>query len=147
MAAVELLCHLAGVDSGKFSRKENILLEALLFTFISEKLMTVFKEKYQDYFCLMKLTHEKENSMLETNFACCILKDILSTEEYTLAGIANYADTHEDVLQEILTRSNTSPSATVLRRLIELHRSVRRDLYDGIIQKMIMEHLALFKNN
>lgn len=143
MAAVELLCHLAGIDPCKFSKEENMLLEAELFSRISENLMGIFKEQYQEYFRLMKLTCEKENAMLDANFAYLIIKDILSTEEYTLAGIAKYADTHEDVITEIIAQCDIKPSASVLRRLIELHRSVRPELYDAIIKKIIAEYLVM----
>ena len=81
--------------------------------------------------------------MLEANFVRLIIKDILATEEYNLKGIAYYTDTHEDVVQEVIDGRNTNPSATLLRRSIDLHRLVRRDLYHSIVKKIATEYLAV----
>jgi len=143
MAATELLCHLVGVDPSKLSREEILILEAELFARICEELREIFREQYRDYFRLMKFTVEKENAMLEANFVRLVIKDILSTEEYNLSGVAYYADTHEDVIHEVVDGRNTNPSATLLRRCIDLHRSVRRDLYHAIMKKIAMEYLAV----
>src|SRR5438445_253063 len=129
MAATELLSHLIAIDLSKLSKKEIILLEAEFFARICEELRESFRKQHKDYFRLMKFNTEKENIMLETNFVRLIINDILSTEEYNLNGIAHYTDTHEDVVQEIIDGRNNNPSATLLRRSIDLHRSVRRDLY------------------
>ncbi|MBA3660150.1 MAG: hypothetical protein H0W64_00300 [Gammaproteobacteria bacterium] len=80
--------------------------------------------------------------MLENDFARLITNDILSTEEYNLKGIARYSDTPEDVIQEVIDGRNIRPSATFLWRIIELHRSVRRELYDAIIRKIINSNLV-----
>ncbi|EKD71812.1 MAG: hypothetical protein ACD_46C00091G0004 [uncultured bacterium] len=143
MAAMELLCHLVGINLSKFSREETLLLEAELFVRICEELKEVFRKQHRDYFRLMKFTIEKENIMLEANFVRLIIKDILATEEYNLKGIAYYTDTHEDVVQEVIDGRNTNPSATLLRRSIDLHRLVRRDLYHSIVKKIATEYLAV----
>ena len=90
----------------------------------------------------MKFSIDRENSMLETNFMRFIIEDILSTEEYTLQGIAYHLDIHEDVILEIIAGRNNSPSATLQRKFIELHRSVRLDLYQEIIKKIAMQCLT-----
>ncbi len=143
MAAMELLCHLVGINLSKLSREETLLLEAEFFARICEELKEVFRKQHRDYFRLMKFTIEKENMMLETNFVRLIIKDVLSTEEYNLQGVACYTDTHEDVVQEVIDGRNTSPSATLLRRSIDLHRSVRPDLYHSIVKKIVTEYLAV----
>ena len=103
----------------------------------------LFRKFISEYFYLMRFTEEMENSMLETNLARLITKDILSTEEYDLAGIARYANTFEDVIHEVLDGRNERPSATLLCRIIELHRSVRRELYSSIIKKVITQSESL----
>jgi hypothetical protein len=142
MAAIEPLCHLVGIDSKKLSKEEYILLEAEIFIRICDELKNSFKEKHKDYFRVMKFTIEKENSMLENNFVRLIANDILSTEEYNLNGIANYADTPEDVVQEVIDGRNIRPSANLLWRLISLHRSVRAELYDTIVKKIASQYLS-----
>jgi hypothetical protein len=59
----------------------------------------------------------------------------LSTGEYSLQGIAYYTGTHEDVMQELASGLNTKPLATVLQKIIELHKTVRHNLYYAIGKK------------
>lgn len=137
MSATEFLCQLVGVSPAKLSKEENIILEMELFTRLCEELKEVFKIKYRDYFRAIKFNNtEWENIMLEANFVRCVINDILSTEEYTLDGIAYYTQTPEEVVYELAMGWNTSPSAALLRKIIELHRSVRRDLYDAMMKKI-----------
>jgi hypothetical protein len=83
-----------------------------------------------------------EIAMFEANFVKCIINDILSSEEYTLSGIAYYTETPEEIVYDIAIGHNISPSANLLRKIIELHRSVRSDLYRSIIEKIISEYSA-----
>ncbi|HSW93316.1 MAG TPA: hypothetical protein VLJ15_03060 [Gammaproteobacteria bacterium] len=136
MSASEPLCYLAGISPACFTWEENLILEIELFTRICEMLKEEFKIKYKDYFRIIKCNAEMENTMMEAKFARCVINDLLSTREYTLAGIACYTQTPEDVIYEIALGLNVSPSATLLRRIIELHRLVRRDLYSTIIKKI-----------
>lgn len=140
---MEPLCHLMGINSNKLPKEEYLLLEAELFIRICEGVKEFFREQHKDYFRLMKFTVEKENTMLESNFVRFIANDIISTKEYDLNGIARYSDTPEDVIQEVIDGRNIRPSVTFLWRLIELHRSVRRDLYDRIIKKIVSNYLAV----
>ena len=134
---MEPLCYLMGINPKKFSKEELILLEAELFIRICDELKEVFRQKYIEFFNFMKFTVMQEDKMLEKNFIRIILNDILSTEEYTLQGIARYADTHEDIIHELASGLNTKPLATCLRKVIELHRLVRHDLYKAIGKKII----------
>ena len=141
MSATEFLCQMIGVSPHKLSKEENIILEAELFTRVCEELKEIFKIQYKDYFRLMKCNTETENMMMEARFVRCVINDILSTEEYTLPGIACYAQIPEEVVYEIAMGLNTSPSAIFLRKIIELHRSIRRDLYREIIRKITTDYL------
>lgn len=142
MPATEPLCHLIGINRSKLSKIEYLLLEAEIYIRICEGLREYFRKQYKDYFYVMKFTIEMENTMLETNLVRLITHDILTTEEYNLNGIACYSDTPEDVIQEVIDGRNVRPSANFLWKLIELHQSVRRDLYDAIIKKIITQELA-----
>lgn len=143
MSAIEPLCRLMGINPSTLTKEENILLEIELFARICEELKEVFREQHREYFQLMKLTIEKENTMLEAKFVRSIVQDILSTQEYNLEGIAHYTDTHEDVVQEVYTGQNQNPSATFLRKIIDLHRTVRHDLYLEITKKIASKYLAV----
>lgn len=142
MSATERLCKIIGVSPQKLSNEENILLEAELFARICEELKEIYKAQYRGYFRLMKCDAEAENAVMEEKFVRCVINDILSTEEYTLPGIACYTQTPEEVVYEVAMGLNTSPSATLLRKIIELHRSIRQDLYREIMKKMTTEYMA-----
>ncbi|OGT67081.1 MAG: hypothetical protein A3J38_05310 [Gammaproteobacteria bacterium RIFCSPHIGHO2_12_FULL_45_9] len=136
MSAMEPLIRLLDVNVALFSQEEIQLLDALFFSYLCAELKETFRRSYHDYFRLMKFTQEKEDAMLETNFARLLIQDILSTEEYTLTGIAYYTNTHADVIDEVMIGRNTSPSALFFRKIVELHCSVRRDLYRSILKKI-----------
>ncbi len=136
MPAIEPLCKLIGTNPSHFTKEENLLIEADLFVRICEEIKGIFREKYQNYFGLIRYGKEKENAMLDANFAKLIIQDILSTEEYNLHGIILYTNTCEDVIQDIIEGRNVNPSSNFLRRIIELHRMVRSDLYHAIFKKI-----------
>lgn len=142
MAAMELLCRWLKLNLSQLSKEEICLLEAELFSNFCTELKEIFRKQHRNYFRLMKFTKEMEDKMLEANFVRLIINDILSTEEYNLNGIACYTNTPADIIQEVINGRNTSPSATLLRRSIELHRSVRRDLYYSIVKKISSECLV-----
>ncbi|HSW68641.1 MAG TPA: hypothetical protein VLI69_00605 [Gammaproteobacteria bacterium] len=141
MSATEPLCRLIGIDFKKLPREEYLLLEAEIFSRICEGLMEFFMEQQKSYFYRVNFNFEKENVMLENDLARSITKDILSSEEYDLTGLAFYADTPEDVVQEVADGRNIRPSATYLWKIIEIHRTIRRDLYDVIIKKIVRHYL------
>lgn len=143
MPAVEPLCHLVGISPAKFTKEENIILEIELFTRLCEELNEAFKIKYKNYLRIIKCDKEMESLMMETMFVRCVINDILSTEEYTLNGIACYTQTPEEVVHEVAMGCNTSPSAQLLRKIVELHRSVRRELYIEMMKKISATILAI----
>jgi hypothetical protein len=143
MSAAEPLCLLMGINPKKLLKNEYILLEADLFFCICNEVKEYFRSEFKEYFVLLGLSIEKENAVLEANLLGLMMKDILSTKEYTLEGIANYTDTPQDIVYEVFVGLNARPSAFFLRKLIELHRTVRRGLYDSIIKKIYCEHMAV----
>lgn len=142
MSAMEPLCRLMEINPRTLTKEENILLEIELFAHICGELKEIFREQNREYFRLMKFTIEMENTMLEAKFVRSIIQDILSTDEYNLEGIAYYTDTHGDVLQEVYSGQNSSPSATLLLKIIELHRTVRHDLYLQMMKKIASKYLV-----
>lgn len=143
MAAIIPLFQLMSINIAKLSKQELIILEAELFIRIWEELRETLRKQHKDYFCLIKLTKERESFMLETSFVTSIIKDILASQEYTLQGIAEYTDFHEDILIDVISGRNIFPSSIFLKRVIELHRSVRPDLYKKIMEKIIADYLLM----
>lgn len=123
------------------SQKEILILEANLFSKTCDSLKEIHRERYKNYFRVLKLNNEKENSMLDGNFMQCILKDILSTEEYTLSGIAYYTNTCEEVIYEIALGKNVNPSLFLARKIMDIHKSVRPELYKEILKKALLEEM------
>ena len=75
--------------------------------------------------------------MFDTDFLNFVIEDILLTEEYSLAGIANYTHVPEDVIRDLVSGINKTPSSFVWRKLVELHSTIRRDLYRDLINKIM----------
>lgn len=140
MPPMETLSQLANLNLCKLSKEENLFLEAEFFIRICEELKEVFKARHKEYFRLLNLNVEMEDTMIEEKFIRCVITDILSTEEYTLPGIAYYTQTPEDVVYDIAMGRNTDPSSTLFRKIIKLHRSVRPELYREIMEKITSEY-------
>lgn len=136
MSTVELLCRIVGVDSEKLSKEENLLLEAELFYQICDELKKMVSAQFREYSQLLKFDSEMEEVMIEANFMRCIVNDILMSEAYTLSGIAYYTRMPEDIIYEVAAGCNTSPSLYLSRKIIEIHRNVRPELYREIMKKI-----------
>lgn len=121
---------------------EKILLEIKLFNCIYYELCEIFKARHKEYQRLIKSNFDQEDNMYGINFMQEMIKDILSTEEYSLTGIATYTHIPEDVLCDVASGMNNNPTFAFSRRLFELHINVRRDLYEGIMQKITLKYLT-----
>ncbi|MDR3478615.1 MAG: hypothetical protein P4M14_11360 [Gammaproteobacteria bacterium] len=142
MAATEPLCQIVGISSTTLSRAENYIIEVELFVRVCEELKRLIKSQNKDYYRLMKLSAEMENEMLDEILIRHVINDILVTEEYSLEGIACYTHTPEDAICDILAGKNPAPSLPLSRKIIELHRTVRPNLYREIMKKITSEYLA-----
>ena len=140
MAVMESFFHLAWVSPCKLTKDENKFLQTEIFIRIYDELKEYFKAQHQDYFDLMKFDAQMENAIMEGNFFRCLIKDILSTEEYSLSGIAYYTHSSEEVIYDVVIGLNTNPSLSLARKIIELHRSIRPELYRAIVAKIVNEY-------
>lgn len=140
MSKIDLVSYLLRLDHYSLSKTEKILLEAKLFISIYTELLTIFKSQYKDYLNLIK-SNCQEEAMFCMNFTQEMIKDILSTKEYSLAGIAIHTRIPEEVLFDIVSGMNTNPTFELSRKLFELHATVRRNLYDKIMEKILSEYL------
>lgn len=136
MTAIQAISESLIMDDRQLSKHESMLLEADIFTRICEELKEIIKRENKDYFLIFKIDNEKGRYMIEADFIRCIIKDILSTEEYTLSGIACYTDIPEDTIYDVVTGSNASPSLSLSQKIINLHRAVRPQLYNSIVNKI-----------
>jgi len=143
MSTVEPLYSLMIKRPDKYSKSELIFVEASFLLSICKQLKEMFRKQYHEYFRLLKFTTKMEDAMLDADVICFMIKDILSTDEYNLQGIAYYINVHEDIIYEIIIGKNNNPSSILLQRIIDLHRSVRPDLYSEIIKKIALDYLAV----
>jgi hypothetical protein len=142
MSISESMFGLIGINPRKFlSSIEILILEAELITRIHDELREFFREKYKDYFQLMKFSIKMENRMLNKNLISNLVKDILISQQYTSEGIAYYANTFEEVINDIASGINIDPSFPLGHRIIELHRTVRPNLYRELMRKIANEYL------
>lgn len=141
MSTIKLLCSDLRLNFNLLTKEEILFIEAELFTYIYEELNRLYKLQYQDYFHAVKINANLEDTFMETNFIRCLIKDILITEEYSLQGLAYYTHTPEDVIVDVAMGINTDPALSIARKIIEIHRSVRPDLYAGIMKKFIDKKL------
>lgn len=139
MPAMEPLCQLIGINPFTLSKEENLILEAELFTRICAQLKEIFRAQYKDFFRLYKFNAEMENAMIESNFVRSVINDILATKAYTLSGIALYTQTPEEVIYEVATGSTALATLALPRKIIEIHRSVRMELYREVMKKNRIE--------
>ena len=51
-------------------------------------------------------------------------------------GIAYYVQMPEDVIYELVTGLNKNPSLELSRKIVELHKSVRIELYQAVLEKV-----------
>jgi len=135
MSAVIPLRRLMGSAVPALSKYEAILLEVELFARICDELKTFFIGSKK--ICLDIYRIAGEGIAMEVRLVKSMINDILSTGEYSLQGIACYTGTHEDVVEDIFTGINTSPTVLFFRRLVDLHRMVRQELYEMVMQKIM----------
>ncbi len=142
MSRADLVSSMLGKNLDRLSSIEKILLEVKLVTHLYHELSDIFKSRYQDYQKLIKSNQGQEESMFGAKFMQEMLNDILSTQEYSLSGVANHTHIPEDVLSDIATGLNPNPTFDLSRKLFELHTTVRRDLYNQIMRKIAAEYLV-----
>lgn len=142
MSKTDLIFCLLGQKISKLSRTEKLLLEIEFFTRVCHELSEIFNARHKEYQQLMKSYLNQEENMFNVKFMQEMMRDILSTEEYSLAGIATHTHIPEEVLSDIATGLNTNPTFELSRKIFELHISVRRSLYDEIIRRIILEYLS-----
>ena len=145
MTLPDPLYKLINLPALNISKRENQLLEMVLFISIYDELRVFFDHKYKNKHRMIT-TPIMENTMFEDNFIIMVIRDILASGEYSIEGIAHYTNTHPDVIQEIFLKCSSSISLNFLRKLIELHKSVRNDLYEDIIKKFVQKSIALGVN-
>jgi hypothetical protein len=133
MPALEPFYYLLHQNSKKLTKNEVLFTEVIFFLQLQQLISqtTVYHR------------HDKDSIMIDHHFVKQLLEDILVTEEYTLTGIAYHLNIPEDVLADILTGCNQSPSLSIARRIMELHKFIRRDLYQDLIRKIALDATTL----
>ncbi|OGT41436.1 MAG: hypothetical protein A3F42_04245 [Gammaproteobacteria bacterium RIFCSPHIGHO2_12_FULL_37_34] len=142
MPKTDLVYCLLQHHSCKLSRIEKFLLEVKLLMHVCCELSEIFKSKYKEYHRLIKSNLNQDENMSNIKFMQEMIKDILSTREYNLTGIAIHTRIPEEVLFDVATGMNIEPTFETSRKIFELHISVRRNLYDEIMRKVASAYLV-----
>src|SRR5688572_25711885 len=108
MSAIEPFRNLLGINLSKLTESENRLLEIDLFYRVYQALAEYFIYQSKTSFSPNPSNNE-EIQMLDNKNANMLIRDILDTQEYTLAGIAYYTNVPFEVLEEISLGLNTNP--------------------------------------
>ena len=140
MATVEYLCCMAGVDPKKLSKEENLLVEAALVSGLCDELVQIYQVTLLAN--SKKCYEQKENEMTYGNIINLILQDLIKSNDYTIAGVAAYSNLPEEVIYDIAIGNNNNPSLDVSRKIIELHKSARFDLYQKVMQKITSSYVS-----
>jgi hypothetical protein len=141
MSKTDLVNCLLQLNKHKLTSIEKILIETILLTRIYQELANIFTSRYTCYQSLIKSNlNQEEGTMNRVQFMQEVIKDILSTNEYSLQGIATYTQIPEDVLSDVAMGMNPNPTFEFSRKLFELHIMVRRNLYDGIMRKIVADY-------
>jgi len=146
MPAIEPFIRLFKFKFSDLSKEKIYLIELELFIRVYMELTQIFRSYYREYFSIMKFSTNMEQEMIDDNFLKLILNDLLLSEAYSLEGIAYHIQEPEDVVYEVASGHNTNPSFKLSRKIIELHRSFRPDLYKKIIDNLITEHIKILDN-
>lgn len=140
MATMEYLCSVAGIDPKKLSREENLLLEVVLICEVCDELMQVYQIKIPEN--LRKNFKEKEMMIIHGNVINLIVQDLIKSNDYTITGVAAYSNVPEEVIYDIAIGNNNNPSLEVARKIIELHKTARAELYQRVMQKITASYLT-----
>jgi len=127
MTILDDLCGLWGQRRRLLSKEEQILLDGLLLEVLCEE--------------LTKLYYEGAAMVVNKSVINLLLLDLIESEDYTIGGIAAYAQLPEEVVYDIAIGNNTNPTLAVSRKIIKLHMGARTGLYQRVMQK-ITEHYA-----
>jgi hypothetical protein len=65
-----------------------------------------------------------------------LVNDLLSSNEYSIDGLATYTGYPEDVIYDIAAGMNNNPTLVSAIKIIELHIMCRQDLYIDIAKKI-----------
>ena len=140
MATVEYLCCMAGIDPKKLSKEENLLLEVVLICGVCDELVQVYKIKFPDN--IRKNFQEKEGMITHGNVINLIVQDLIKSNDYTITGVASYSNVPEEVIYDIAIGNNNNPSLEVARKIIELHKTARAELYQKVMQKITASYMT-----
>lgn len=140
MPSMELLAEVIGIDVSKLSYLEKLISEAELFFCICTEIKSLHRKEYSEYFKLMRMNLEEEEAMLDGNLVKNVILDIVKSGDYSLEGIAQYTHVPSDILYDILSGVMIEPSLPLSRKLIAMHQEVRVDLYQKIMEKILVKY-------
>lgn len=132
MASTGLLEILLRGQYDSLTKKEKLLLEIVFFKYLHEELQYSFSST-------KRKNKRTEKSMLNGNVIRVLINDLLTSEEYSIEGLANYTGYSEDVIYDVAAGINDQPTLALSTKIIELHSVARQDIYNTLITKVIKQ--------
>ncbi|EKD73282.1 MAG: hypothetical protein ACD_45C00375G0002 [uncultured bacterium] len=127
MNILENLCWVCGINWKFLSKEEQILLDALLLDAMCEQLMEIYQE---------------EGKMdMSSNVVTLMLVDLIKSQDYTISGVATYANLPEDVIYDIAIGTIHNPTLETSRKIIQLHVGARSEIYQRVMQKITTQYV------
>lgn len=128
MYILDSMCWLCGIDRKWLTQDEQSLLDAWLLDLACEELANFYREY--------------NNMEISRNVVNLMLLDLIHSNDYTISGVAAYANLPEEVIYDIAMGSITNPTLNVSRKIIKLHVGARGELYQRVMQKITEKYLV-----
>ncbi len=118
------------------TKQELIIVENEIFALVVNELPRLTSDQMLNFNVSFHGIKNQEKVMPADSFLQFVLRDLVASGEYTVLGIARYTGVPEEVVFEVVAGRNTNPSWGFVRKVIDLHRLARRELYQFVVSKI-----------
>lgn len=130
MSATDLLGSILKLEPNTLPKRERAMFEVVFFKYLYSELVTSFKK-------IIKNNQEKD--MLDGSIIRSLVNELLISGEYSIQGLANYTGYSEDVIYDVSSGINHSPTLAFSTKVIELHFLARKEFYDSLVCKVFSQ--------
>ncbi|TAK72321.1 MAG: hypothetical protein EPO11_10210 [Gammaproteobacteria bacterium] len=131
-----ILYHPHSTRFQKLSFLEKKLIDFHRFQLLLQIANAAYEKHYQAYFELFKLNENIRETMKIQNLAQFVVNSIILTGEYNINGLAYYANTTIDIIEDIKRGNLIYPSYYVMNKLLEIFFYVNKQLCEEIWEKL-----------
>lgn len=125
----DYLINLLGFKTKNTTKKEILILEIIIHFYIFQNLYNFFNEELKEI--------DMEGRMFDGEIIRRLANDLISSDDYSLAGLAKYTGYPEEVIYELIVGLNHNPTIGLANKIIELHVMSRREQYMAFLKEAI----------